>query len=331
MPVVLMFTFALIGCGDADEDATAGITQPPGDGGKADGFFDGLVAGVEDLFDGDEIPTDPDDLRVWEGDVTEDNIYLLKPYHVINGRVNIINRDSAAEVSLPNLVEVNGQMLIEQCDSLERIDLPQLRRVNGPVRITWNPKLNEIYLPKLETVGNGIDAEDSFLEDAFVMRRNVSLNDLDIGQLRHVTGSFVIDGNGLNGSVAFLSEINVPQLETVGKTLLIKSLPWTVELLLPQLRTVGHDLEIRSNDVLGSIKLPRLETIGDTFSVTYNDVAENILFPVLTEIGGDWFIRNNDDLTTILMPELENAPGEVTIDASINTCDLGSYTEAYCY
>ena len=331
MPVVLMFTFALIGCGDADEDATAGITQPPGDGGKADGFFDGLVAGVEDLFDGDEIPTDPADLRVWNGDVTEDNIYLLDPYHVINGRVNIINDDSVLEIRLPNLIEVNGQMLIEQCDRLKMINLPRLRKVNGPVGVTANPKLIYLDLPKLETVGNAINEGDPSVDDAFVVQNNVSLNHFELWSLRHVTGSFMIERNGLDWRVSFLREIEAPKLETIGKTLLIKSLPRTVELLLPQLRTVGHGVEIRDNDDLRSIKFPRLETIGDTFSMTDNEDVDDILFPVLTEIGGDWLIRNNDDLVTILMPELENAPGEVTIDASINTCDLGSYTEAYCY
>ena len=59
--------------------------------------------------------------------------------------------------------------------------------------------------------------------------------------------------------------------------------------------------------------------------------VEHILFPALTEIGGDLLIDKNYDLVAILMPELEKASGEITIHDSVDTCDLGSYTEEYCY
>ena len=346
MSVVLMFTFALVGCGDSDETATADITQPPGDGGKADGFFDDFVDGIEDVFDGDEfeeIPTEEGagqiELNVWNGDVTEDNIHQLKPYHVIDGRFNLFDDHAITKIDLPNLIKVRGQMLIRECSELTEINLPRLHTVSGPVGVTTNPKLKHLRLPKLQTVGKVLDLgttignaiEGGFsVDNAFVVQRNFKLETLDISQLRHVKGSFVIDKNTDTDS-RLLTTIDVPQLETVGKTLYIASQLHMTTLLLPQLRTVGDDLEIRRNFELTSIKLPRLETIDDKLTVYYNGSVEHILFPVLTEIGGDWLMRDNDDLVTILMPELENASGEVTINDSVDTCDLGSYTEEYCY
>ena len=283
MSVVLMFTFALVGCGDSDETATADITQPPGDGGKADGFFDDFVDGIEDVFDGDEfeeIPTEEGagqiELNVWNGDVTEDNIHQLKPYHVINGRLNLFQDDSITKIDLPNLLKVRGQMLIRQCSELTEINLPRLHTVSGPVGIVGNGDLKHLSLPKLQTVGKVLDLgttignaiEGGFsLDNAFVLQRNVDLETLDISQLRHVKGSFVIDKNG---NSPLLTTIDVSQLETVGKTLYISKQSNMTTLLLPQLRTVGDDLDISRNFDLTSIKLPRLETIDDKLTVYYN-------------------------------------------------------------
>ena len=351
MSVVLMFTFVLVGCGDADEDATAGITQPPGGGGKADNFWadlnDSIWGNFEDYasdesenilddgFDGEgfeEIPTeegaDQPELRVWEGDVdvTRANLDQIEPYHVIEGELRITN-NPIQRIYLPNLLKVRGKLVIRDSDEVQEIYLPRLHTVSGRIDIMRNYTVKSVRLPKLQTVGRRLDRNGDY--SGFFIVDNYELETLDISQLRHVKGNLKISGNNHS---EHLTTIDLSNLETVGKTLMIYHQKHVRTLLLPQLRTVGAQMEIRRNFDLEIIKLPRLETIEGRLYLNSNKKAKHILFPVLTDVGGEFYILSNYVLETLLMPELKNISGEVRMsDVSINTCDLGSYTEAYCY
>ena len=186
--------------------------------------------------------------------------------------------------------------------------------------------------------------------DGLIIADNASLTKIDMPVLSqetvpadNVTIDVVIDNNAMLGSVT------LPALTRGGVQ--IKNNDILTSMSMPAL-TFGGDMHIENNAVLTSVTVPAL-TRGDV-TIENNAVLTNISMPMLLS-GGHLTISKNDALrtvnmpvltqvlilgvaknlvlTTLAMPNLDIVFEEYLFfldNPLLTSCDIGSYSEAYC-
>ena len=216
-------------------------------------------------------------------------------------------------LSLANLTNVGNTLNISSNNVLADLDLSKLASVTQNLFIDGNGNnaLKSINLSSLTNVGS----------DLRILSNNV-LTSLGLTSLTDVGNNFTIRSTGL-------TNLLLPNLDAVGKSLFIDINDDLTNIELARLTSVGENLSIDRNSALTTINLTRLGSVATSLLIAGNSTLTSIDFDSLINVGTNVSINDNAALTSIDFANLPSIGGRLFIDnnttlASFDITDLVS-------
>lgn len=146
---------------------------------------------------------------------------------------------------------------------------PRITTIKGNLRITDRDSTD----PITDTILTGLICLTT-VEGLVTIDSTNNIKTLNLGQLQHVGGSFVISSNS-----ALLGAF------------------------LPSLKSVGEDLFIFANNI-GGMNLESLSSVGAGVNIQGHPDLTKIILPSLSSVGGNIFVSNNRNLESVIIDEL---------------------------
>jgi hypothetical protein len=209
-----------------------------------------------------------------DGDIRgEENSVMFLSFPALRsvGKSIYIFNSQLREFNAPQLENIRNNILLRSNRFLTTFHVPELRAVKG-VDVFNAHNFSVFLAPKLETASR------------ITVKSVPSLVSIEFASLTRVDEI-------VECAILQIRAISMPQLSTVGTSLIFASLSELHNLSLPSLATVGtcsnsDYLYIASNDILSLIELPLLRVLQGLFNLQSNPSLQSITLPSLVTSAG---------------------------------------------
>lgn len=202
----------------------------------------------------------------------------LKSLENVYGSISITN-DVIKLVNMPKLAQINGDLILS-IGGVEALELPALTQARS-VSISGG-KMTALKMRQLTTI-----------KDELELTKLNSLGFLDISKLKSIkNGSLKISRFGS------LFSFSLPQLESVGKDVLIQGNNSLGEVVLPEL-TRANNIDIQGNKHLSILNLEKLTSISGNLIIS-NAIIKSLNQVALHKIAGKLELNQLLELETII-------------------------------
>lgn len=243
----------------------------------------------------------------------------LEKLRFVGGDLQIADHKSLEELDLSSLSKLNGRLEITHHYALRELELPAIEEVPGGLTVTKNRALKVLRLDELVSSGPivvtnneslaALDLPSLAQAELLSLEHNEALSVLDMQTLSEASELHL---NALPSLVSVRFGV-LTELEVLGVT----ACDGLTHLdFLPELETLGESLWVRSNQNLVGVTLPSLERILHALHVEEHPTLHTLDLPVLDLVGHEISIRHNESLDTCgLAPQLEDALAQPDVES----------------
>ena len=141
------------------------------------------------------------------------------------------------------------------------------------------------------------------LKGGFVANNCYAITEIALPQLNTISGGYIADNCGA------ITEIALPQLNTISGGYIAGICNALTEIALPQLNTISGGYIADRCYAITEIALPQLNTISGGFVAYFCTALTEIALPQLNTISGGYIAGNCGAITEIALPQLNTISG----------------------
>ena len=293
LSVIVCFSFVLVGCTDCNDDTSASVDESPVS------FAEPSVSPPSSIFCGSA--NRASERSLWNADLSNKHNENLHPVDEVPTPLDDIDESTLSSICDrddldSDYIVWNGDVTTDDFESLEGLEGYTL--IKGDIRMYNGSYLQIVDLPELQIVCGTVSIIGS-----------TNLATINLQNLQAVEGDFILDN-----SSEFLTNLDLPQLQTIGGRGRINHHRAARSINLPQLQFVGDGFGVFSNPLLACLDLPRLQTVNGSFGLSYNRFLESLNLSNLQTVGSNFELSSSSvTLESIDLPQLQTIRGYATI------------------
>lgn len=252
------------------------------------------------------------------GGITFNGIQQIAGSLIANGATNVTS------IAAPDLGSIGQDFDLKGIILLTSLNFPELTSV-GTIKFDALPNLQSLQFTSKVNKADSVSITNTGLTSLagielntvgdFDLTANNFLVDVNVNDIKNVTGNLVISANNNKLSIQF------PNLVS-GQNMTFRN---TSSISVPSLAKLTGGFGLFGNYV-SNFSAPNLTTCADLDFDT-NGNLESINLPVLTALTGGLSISNNAKLETISLPKLSKVQGAIDLTGDYTNVSLPALTE----